>query len=415
MNRAQHSLLPLLLVFPGLFGACAETGIRPEDTVEWNLHHMRFGKALELARAGAQAQPDDEGAHALLVRAEVAALFENGRRLTLDDRDVDALKVFAKALELDPASQEIQDWIRKTKLKLGDRWLQVALELHARGDLVGAMDAYDQSLAYHPGYEVAINGRAQAVRAVDHREYLADNYFNRGVHALSDYWLERANALFSYSNKYKPEQEHTLERSKQVSLLLAKQRQKVAQDYEKQNLYGAARTEYRMALLLAPNDPPSKAALERCTREVEAQRKLEDANYQVLRGNYERAEKLIDEGLALTTDQVESFRGLRDKIQEERHDKVYQEALALERDQRFEEAIAKYEEVLKLANYFKDTFARLDTLKGYVTLAAELYQKADASTDDKERLDYLKQIEIFWPEYRDIPTRIAELQQKLKP
>lgn len=415
MNRASQRLLPLLLLLPAALGSCAETGVRPEDTVEWNLHHMQFERALELADAGVKAHPDDPAAADLQRRARVAALLEQGRRLTLEDEDVEALKTLEQALRLDPQAQEIKDWIRKTQLKLADRWLQVALEQHARGDLESALDAYEQALRYHPGYEVAINGMDQAVKEVNHRELLSKNYFEGGVHALSDYWLERAKGLFSYSNKYKPKQEHTLERSKQVSLLLAKQRQKVAQAFEKQGLYGAARSEYRMALALAPDDPPSKEALERCTKEVAAQRKLEDCHYQIMRGNFDRADKLIDEGLALTVAQKELFDGARAKIQEQKHERVYQEALALERDQRFAEAILKYGELLAQASYYKDTLARVDTLKGYVTLAEDLYKKAAEAADDKTRLDFLQQIRIFWPEYKDVPRQVSELEKKLAP
>jgi hypothetical protein len=244
---------------------------------------------------------------------------------------------------------------------------------------------------------------------------LSKRYFEGGVHALSDYWLERAKGLFSYSNKYKPDQPHTLTRSKQVNLLLAKQRQKVAQAFEEKGLFGAARSEYRMALALAPDDPPSKAALERCTREVKAQRKLEAASYQIMRGNWERAEKLIAEGRELTAVQGELFDGAVAKMHEQQNDIVYSEALALERDQRFEEAIAKYQELLAQASYFKDTLTRVDTLKSYVELAGELYDKAAAAPDDAARLDYLHQIRIFWPEYKDVPKQVSELEAKLSP
>jgi tetratricopeptide (TPR) repeat protein len=415
MNRATRTLLPLLLALPIALDSCADSGVRQEDTVEWNLHHAQFERALELAQAGLANHPGDAQAEALLKRAQVAALLERGRRLTLEDEDVEALKVFEQALELDTRSPELADWIQKTQLKLADRWLQVALEQHARGDLVAALDAYEQSLRYHPGYPVAINGMDQALKEVEHRELLSKKYFEGGVHALSDYWLERAKGFFAYSNKYKPGQAHTLERSKQVSLLLAKQRQKVAQAFEGKGLFGAARNEYRMALALAPDDPPSKSALERCTKEVKAQRKLEDCRYQMMRGNFERAEKLIDEGLALTTAQTELFDGQRAKIQELKHALVYQEALALEKDQRYPEAIAKYQELLAQANYFKDTLARVDTLKGYIALADELYKQAGEAPDDKARLDFLQQIRIFWPEYRDVARLVTELEKKLAP
>jgi len=409
----SRTLPPLLIVLASALSSCAETGVRAEDTVEWNLGHMQFARALELARADAQAHPADPQAQELLKRAQVAGLLEQGRRLSFEDEDVAALQVFEQALLIDSSSPELQDWIQKTKLKLGDRWLQVALELHARGDLPGALDAYEQSLRYNPGYKVALGGMEQVVKEVNHREMLGKKYFEDGVHALSDYWLERANALFAYSNKYKPKQAHTLGRTKQVNLLLAQQRQKVAQGYEQEGLFGAAHNEYRMALALAPDDPPSRAALERCTKEVKAQRKLEDANYQIMRGNFDRAEKLIGEGLELTVAQKELFDGARAKIQEQKHERAYQGALALERDWNFPAAIEKYEALLADASYFKDTLTRVDTLKGYVALAGDLYKQAEAAPDDTTRLDLLRQIQIFWPEYRDVAQRISELERTL--
>ncbi len=412
MNPANRNALVVFLALPLTLAGCASAPRESDTSVEWNLRHMHFARALELARAGVQEHPDDAAAQELLRRASVAALMEEGRRLTLADQDVEALGAFRKALDLDPNSFELASWIDKTQKKLCDAWLQVALEEHASGRLEPAIDAYEQALRFQPGHEMALGGMDQAVREVNHREYLAKKYFEEGVHALADYWLERSNSRFSYSNKYKPGQERTATRTKQVKLLLAQQRQRVAVEFEKILLFGAARNEYRMALALAPDDAASAAALERCTREVKAQRKLEDANYQIMRGEYDRANKLIDEGLALTEAQKESFEGARSKIQERMHESLYNEALALERDQRFPEAIAKYQELLQKAQYYKDVFARIDTLQGYVQLAGELFKKFEEAADDKVRLEFLQQIRVFWPEYRDIGQRIVELERK---
>lgn len=412
MNPANRNALLLFLALPLSLAACASAPREQDTSVEWNLHHMRFARALELAEAGVREHPDDAAAAELLRRARVAALMEEGRRLTLEDQDVKALELFQQALALDPRSFELASWIDKTQRKLCDAWVQVALEEHASGRLEPAIDAYEQALCFQPGNELALNGMDQAVREVNHREFLAKKYFEEGVHALADYWLERSSSRFSYSNKYKPGEERTQTRSKQVKLLLAQQRQRVAQEFEKISLYGAARNEYRMALALAPDDAPSKAALERCTHEVEAQRKLEAAKYQILRGEFERAGKLLDEGLALTLAQKANFDAARASIQDRVHENLYSEALALERDQRFPDAIAKYQELIAKSRYYKDVFARLDTLQGYVQLAGELYQKFEAAADDPTRLELLRQIRIFWPEYRDVGQRIAELERK---
>jgi len=57
----------------------------------------------------------------------------------------------------------------------------------------------------------------------------------------------------------------------------------------------------------------------------------------------------------------------------------------------------------------------VDTLKGYMKLAEDLYKQASEATDDKARLDFLRQIQVFWPEYRDVGKLVSELEQKPGP
>jgi hypothetical protein len=53
--------------------------------------------------------------------------------------------------------------------------------------------------------------------------------------------------------------------------------------------------------------------------------------------------------------------------------------------------------------------ARRDTLQEYIRLAAELYDKAAAESDVAKKLEYLQQIRVFWPEYKDIQAQIGQL------
>lgn len=43
--------------------------------------------------------------------------------------------------------------------------------------------------------------------------------------------------------------------------------------------------------------------------------------------------------------------------------------------------------------------------------AADLYAKADAPATPEEQLSTLRQIGLFWPEYRDVPARIRALEK----
>ena len=41
--------------------------------------------------------------------------------------------------------------------------------------------------------------------------------------------------------------------------------------------------------------------------------------------------------------------------------------------------------------------------------------KADSATSDAERLDLLTQIEVFWPDYRDVRSRLEALRKAQTP
>ena len=44
-----------------------------------------------------------------------------------------------------------------------------------------------------------------------------------------------------------------------------------------------------------------------------------------------------------------------------------------------------------------------------MTDAAALYEQMEATEDAGEKVQLLRQIELFWPEYRDIQERLAAL------
>jgi len=42
-------------------------------------------------------------------------------------------------------------------------------------------------------------------------------------------------------------------------------------------------------------------------------------------------------------------------------------------------------------------------------LSADLYEKSRATTDKAERVKFLEQIRLIWPEYKDISLQLKEL------
>jgi hypothetical protein len=138
---------------------------------------------------------------------------------------------------------------------------------------------------------------------------------------------------------------------------------------------------------------------------------LDRAGMHVVRGQFDEASKLVDEAGAKTQEQHEEVEGELATIREARFEKEYGDALVLEHDYRFEEAVKQYDDLLSKAQFYKDVIARRDTLQEYIRLAADLYGKAAAETTPEKKLEFLRQIAVFWPEYKDLREQIAKLEK----
>ena len=116
---------------------------------------------------------------------------------------------------------------------------------------------------------------------------------------------------------------------------------------------------------------------------------------------------------ALTALQTEAFTTATAGIDDARVEQRYQIALDLEHDFSFPEAVEAFKELLTTRDFYKDARARIDSLEGYVATAARLYDEAAAATDGTKRLDLLQEIDVFWPEYKDIAEQIRALKNKM--
>ena len=399
-----------ILTALGLSGACSALSTDPVEEVRADVYHGRYEKAVRTAASLREEHPGEARYETLHKETTLAYLLDKGRSETFLDRDLEALGYFRQAVEVDPSSKEAADWLVKTVRKLSRTWLERGLELHASGKLQDAVDAYEKSLEYVPGDPSALNGLGEAIIQINYRDGMGKKYFEQGMHALSAYWLDQAKSRFTYSDKYEPGDEKVAQRTTQVDALLAQQRVTVARGFEEESLYGAARNEYRLAVALDPMNIDAKAGLERCTDEARASKLLEQARMEIVRSRLEHARELVEEGDLLSVHQQELFDGARAQIEQARLDRKYQEALTFERDYRFEQAIGKYDELLKEVEYFKDAITRKETLEDYVRRAGELYAEYEAASTEQEKLDALRKIRVFWPEYKDVTDQLLAIE-----
>ena len=405
-STARLSLLAGLVLASG----CAATSESEERTDVDNLiQHGEFRAALEEAKRNVDDDPEDEEARVLLEKARIAAMLDQGRQLSFADKDDEALEIFREVLERAPESSQAKQWVEKTENKLGTRWINIGLEYHAADNLEAAIQAYEKALSYMPENQSATAGLATARFLTDYREGVGKGYYTAGVRALSEYYLQQAKTAFEKGLKYKEADQQSEQRRDQVKVMLAEQRVVLGEDFESKGLYGAAKHEYRMALDRDPNNAHAQAGVERADKEAQAKIKLENAEMQILRHNYDKARELLAEGRAMTKAQIELFDGAEAGIDSAIHEDMYTAALDLYRDGDYEAAVAKLDELLAAAEYYKDARTRRDNLKADIVSAAERYKLAKDAGTDEERLRLLREIEVFWPNYKDIQLQIKRL------
>lgn len=399
----------------GLGAGCASNSSRAnEKDVAWLVRHSRYEEAVRVAAARVEDAPDDAQAKEQWRLASTAWRLEAGRRLTFENKDIEALAQFRAAEELSPEQPQVRSWIAATLDKLAKQWVKRAIEAHAADDLDAAVRAYETALTYSANERMALDGLGRALLQLNYRRGMGEAYYERGTRALNEFWLEQAAHHFSSTLKYEENDRAELRRA-QADTLRAENRALIAQDLEEQGQYAAARNEYRIATLFDPSHAESLAGLERMKLEERAAEHLREADRRIMKRDFDGAERELAAGEALSQRQLAGFAAERERLLEARLGVRYEAVLAVEADHRFEEAIEGYTQLIEAApqGYFRDALARRDALTDSVARAKEYYEQALAEADLARRAQLLRQVLLVYPEYKDSRQRLAQTEAAL--
>ncbi|MDA0947972.1 MAG: hypothetical protein O2799_05605 [Planctomycetota bacterium] len=406
MKVPQSPLLTLLALAACASSPEAKTG----RSVDWLVDHGQYAEAVVRAAALLESEPASVQAQEAHRRATMAWHLSEGRRLTFDGADMEALEAFGRARDLEPLNPVVVSWIEKTRRKLSRTWLDRGLEAQSEQRLDDAQEAFEQSLAFNPEEDESAIGLAAVSLLQAYRETLGEDYYDEGVRAVSDWEYEIARSRFGASSKYRPGDPKPERRVGEVERELSRKRTTQAIVLEADGLHAAARNDYRVALLLDPENAEAEAGLARAREEATADELLLQGRMAILRGEFATARDYLERGKETSLVRKELFDEALAGIDDARAAKTYQKALDLEHDFRYEAAIAKFQELLEGRDYYEDAISRLRTLEDYVSDAAALYARVEESQDPAEQLQLLRQIEVFWPEYRDIRERLQALE-----
>jgi len=399
-----------VLALPLLAGACrgADAQRARERDVHYLVQQERFEDALEVAHAAyrAKATAKSEEEYRL---ASTAYLLSRARRQTLENEDEAALETLEEAQRIAPDSEQVAQWLRKTHDKLAGRWFDLARERHADDDLAGAVEAYEKALLYDPEHQEALGGILRVGIQLQYREGLAEKYYNEGLVALRDYELRLARSRFTYAHKYREQDPKPVRRVSQVQVGIARDMVEHAADLEAAGYYAAARTEYRLARALDRENELAAQGFEHMDVEARAERLFEKGEMWRLRKGWDKAEEYLREGQALTVLQKDRFQESLDGIHEDRIRARYLQALNLERDFRYEEAVEVYRTLLDEVEFFEDSRARLTSLEATIAEVRELHARLPETEDPEELRALLLRIDALWPEYEDVEQRLQAL------
>jgi tetratricopeptide (TPR) repeat protein len=395
-------------------GACSTTR-EVEHDVDWLVQHGRYEEAVRLAAERHQAQPDDAAAAEEWRMATVALLLDQGRRLSFQKRDLEALERFDQALAVAPDVVQAQHWREAALDKLVDQWIEKAIEFHASDNLAEASRCYEQALEYRADEPRAKHGLGRVLIQLNHRRGMGDKYYQEGIQALDQYWLDQASHHFSATQKYDRDHERAADRRTRADTLRADERVSKAIDLEDMGQFAAARNEYRLATIFDPQHEDALAGLARAKKEERAAEYLRESSRRVLHRQFDQAEAALDAGLALTERQAEAFGAERERVMTARLQLQYDAARALEFDKRYDDAIVAYADILARSpqGFFADTLARKDSLEDFVRRASEAYDAAQAATDPAQKLVLLQQVLLLHPEYKDAKAQLEALEAEL--
>ena len=399
-------LAPLLLV------ACQVAEETPElPTIRYLVAQGDFTVAIAQARTAWEATPEDSAATKDYRFATVAFLLERGRTATFDDRDEDALADFEEAMALQPDAIQTAQWVAKTRRKLSGSWFVIARDQHASEQLFLAADAYEKALDYDPSNLDALEGLHRVGVQLGYRDGLSADYYNEGLSALRETDLHIAGSRFDYAGKYAQGDERPAKRRAEVDEALADRFAVLALELEEQGFYAAAKADFRVSLSLDGENQTSQEGYERMQIEADAHELFKRGEMWIRRGGFDQAVSVLHEGREMTSVQQDRFDELLGEIDDLRTAAQYEQALNYEHDFQFENAAGTYRELLDERGFYEDARARLTRMEQVIEEVEALYAGLD-QLSGKGLLAALEQIDVLWPEYRDVQEQMDAFEGK---
>jgi tetratricopeptide (TPR) repeat protein len=391
--------------------ACAAT----EDArarAERQLELGNYDVAYSILSAAADQTPDDSSLQRDLRRVRILHLLKKGQELVFRDHDAEALREFERVLLIDESNAVARAWIDKAKLKLADRATAAGDEARVRGRYDQALERYQEALGYWTGHEAATAGQ-QAIGQIYavRRQKGLDNYM-KGMRAQSERNFDQTRYHMEIALAHDPTLPRAQERLDLARRRIAEQAMREAQIAEEQGWFATALLQYQHAKAEQPNDAAIEAAIARTRSEVEVSEMLAEGSWLASRRQFAKARELLEKAYERSTRQREPISRQLIALREVGLDAHYAEAVDLELDYRYEDALAAFKAIDKEWPEQLDVRARINGLETSLAAAKEARergQRAEAAGDTAAAVEAYRDALLHLPKFADLEQRIAAL------
>lgn len=412
-HASARSFLVGVFALAATISCATRAQIKEGDALFERGDYAGASRSYEMA---AKDNPEDE---AIQLKWRVARVFKNideGRALVFEDRLLEAFERFEEAMRIDPRNETAPKWIEKAKSKFVGQKVIEGFDLLSEEDYSGATDSFQKALLYDPRSESALHGLEKIRTTLDQQLAKADNYLLRGVRDRAANLVGQAAANFRKAEDLNPADPEARQKGSEARARLAEQKFLEAQKLESDGHLGAALVQYRSIRAIDPQFPGLAEKVGQVEVELKARDLLARGKKLLLRGDFDGARLSFDEARKMmpSAGVIKAIEEALQETQEREISALYLAARNLEHASRFQEAVEKYEALLKKTSFHEDAIARLDLVRAAVAKAVESYEKgirAEEAGEKAAALQAYQEIFAFYPKFRDVALRIEKLKQ----
>ena len=372
-----------------------------------------YQQAYQTVAQELQAYPDDPEIQRMFWELRLEYLLELGWEQIFNERELQAMESFGKALGLDPDNSRARAGIARAKEKLAKEAVREAGALQLEGDLEGALKLLNKATAFIPEYGPAVAGITSITGRYQDRAEKASGRYNLGSRASGELQWRQTYYQTGLALDLDPSLERAKKLHEKSGRRLAMETFQEAREMEANGLYAAALMDYTGIAEGWPDTQGLAERIETVGREVKAKELSRQAAMLTRKKEFDKADELLSEAFTLSDSEKAEVSGLMLENKIGRYEVEYHRAQDFELEQQFEAALEAYRAIDAVwVNGFLDVKTRISYLSAAVEEATKAWQrglKAEEQGDTEVAIDAYEEALLLYPGFKDLEERLKKL------